>query len=233
MKLYHYSPELRHVLVTRRRREPLNSSTYKSPIQGAITVNEYNDSLKKAQEMGLPGSYFDHVSFFFEPIPALHIAKIFDHGHHTWSDGQVLYEHVVEFKDLPKDFEYEIVETPFDSKFWDENMPPNPDVKGAFIPGLKILTGLKRKNGLIGKGTLLQKASNPFTTGILEAYRKSRKSDMWENAKNLYAGGVPHVMIYSQIGRFPVKSVYQITIGSDKRDDFSSVLKNYPLSTKW
>lgn len=66
---------------------------------------------KIAHDSNRAGAYYQHISFFFEPIPKDIIASVFNNEHKVWRSGNVLYEHQVKISDLGE-FAFELVESP-------------------------------------------------------------------------------------------------------------------------
>ena len=97
MKLYHYSDKQHSELLTRR-------------VQGA-DEKEIDIATFKAKRMGLPLPYHDHISLFFEPIPAEHIARTFLNGHPFWKAGNEIYEHVIDIQDIDPTSFWRVVES--------------------------------------------------------------------------------------------------------------------------
>lgn len=205
MRLYHYATQQFPELRTRK-------------AQGVVTDVDYLVSLRKAEKFHWLGSYMDHVSFFFEPLEIEMIGKLFDNKHDVWHSGNVLYEHIVEVSDLPADMQYEVVESPDQMKLLESvNWKVADDKMRAeyFLRESKM----KRASGEIGntkEGLLKQIAKYNGTT--LSAYKAAKQLPNWEHhLRHLYAGAVPHVMIYSKVGIFRVKAVNQVTVGSPVR----------------
>lgn len=212
MKLYHYAEQLYSPLMTRHRK-------------GGVSNKEYQSSLVTANMYHKVGSYFDHVSFFFEPIPLGEIGKIFatDKPHHTWVNGKVLYEHIVDSDLAPKDMRYNIVETPALREFWMKENLSDHDDDNQWIDAFSRASALQKRIGEIGAGVASFNAVAPkYANGILKHYLTSKKSDRWDSNQRKYAADVPHVMIYSQIGTFQVELINLVTVGSETRKPVSN-----------
>ncbi len=235
MKLYHYSSTLYPVLLTRRRSAPmLRRMEGNSDSGGLLTQTQYEQSVKEAERYSDVGSYYDHVSFFFEPLPLDKMGDHFNNFHDFWFNGHLIYEHVVDTRNLPKDMRYDIVETPTINPWWEKNGFADNVSKDERLRVFAALRKFKEQIGEIGFDLQsFERAAKQFGKGAFDAYKKQKASPLWEEGKAKYAAGVPHVMIYSEKGRFPVSSVSSCTIGSNKREDFSSVLRNFPTSTTW
>ena len=202
MKLYHYSTERFLKIETRR-------------LQG-IAEQEIKSAEDKASKMGLPLPYVDHVSFFLEPIPKDTIASIFKGEHPFWKAGQTLYEHIVDTKDIDEKSFYRIVETPEIDKYTDQ-----------FDWGVKDLATRSKyfqamnkemlRLGWSGYGIskMVQKCS--VFIGKTEGYYiQARMREDADMSRQLYAGNVPHLMIYPKGGSVEVESVKEIKLGNVK-----------------
>jgi len=200
-----------------------------------LTQVKYEESLKVAEQYSDVGSYYDHVSFFFEPLPLEKMGDHFGNFHDFWFNGHLVYEHVVDLRNLPKDMRYDIVETPVVMKWWEENGYSADDTPKA--ERLRVFAAMRKFKESIGEigydAKQLERASRQYNRGVFDYYKKQKASRFWDEGKTTYAAGVPHVMVYSEIGRFPVSSVSSCVIGSKERKDFSSVLKNFGASSKW
>lgn len=205
MKLYHYSTKLHKTLLTRLR-------------QGGVSLAEVKRSAQEAKDNFNPDSYFKHVSFFLEPLPLKEIGDIFEGTNHpVWNNGQVLFEHIVESSALPKDMTYHFVETPALTEYWHKleglENASDTDWKKA-LEGAKLL---QLKNGEWGNDVkILDKVGRQLATGLLGYYQVSKASDHWITNQKRYAADVPHVMIYSDIGKFPVTQINNVIVGSAK-----------------
>ena len=203
MKLYHYSKNKFSVLKTLRKQKDLSQE-------------EIEKGKTEAKENFSPGPYYDHVSFFFERPPIESLGSIFEKDHHTWVTGNRLYEHIVDSEDL-KDIVYCFVETPLALEMF----------YGAKYDSLSIteyLRLLKKRredSGELGKDVKKMEHKAIELSGLTSAcYQDIRKRPNWNELKNKYAATVPHLMIYSEKGEFPVKEVNRVTVG------------NKPLTTK-
>ena len=235
MKLYHYSSTLYPVLLTRRRAAPMvRSEPGTTSGNGLLTEAQYQESLRNAEQYSDLGSYYDHVSFFFEPLPLEKMGKHFGNFHDFWFDGHLVYEHIVNLNDVPRDMRFDIVETPTLDPWWEQNGFKDNAPKAERLRVFAALRKAKEQIGEIGYNAKdLERMAKQFDHGVFDYYLKQKASKLWEEGKTKYAAGVPHVMIYSDIGRFPVSKVNQGVIGQSTRQDFSSVLKNFRSSQKW
>jgi hypothetical protein len=221
MKLYHYTPYLYRELLTRKARLPRNRS-----IEGTNNPNEslteasYMDSVKRAKDFSQVGSYNDHISFFIDPIPSGMIGTLFENHHHSWYNGNMLFEHVIDTADIPQGFLFEIVETPIDIETLDKTQWVDTD---AFVKRYMFnMAAVKIANGERGKGKpSLDKQILRFTGCTEQAYTAAKKRHDWEDNKTKYAACVPHVMVYPPGGTIPVRTVNKIVIGSNARKPFN------------
>lgn len=222
MKLYHYSLERFPSILTRR-------------LQG-MSESELKEAEVKASKMGLPLPYVDHVSFFLEPIPKDTIAAIFKFEHPFWKVGQQLYEHVIDTKDIDEKSFYRIVETPEIDKYTDQFDWSVKDlsVRSKYFQAMnKEMIRLGWSGYGISK--MVQKCS-VFIGKTEGFYIQARMREDEEMSRQLYAGNVPHLMIYPKGGEIKVESVKEIKLGGAKpivtelvyhlsfRDDLPTVL---------
>lgn len=235
MKLYHYSSTLYPVLLTRRRSAPMIRREPGGVSAGALlTQVQYEESVKNAELYSDLGSYYDHVSFFFEPLPLEKMGDHFGNFHDFWFNGHLVYEHVVELADVPRDMRFDIVETPTVREWWKTHGFDDDAPKAERLRVFAEMRKAKESFGEIGfNARQLERAAKRYSHGVYDYYRRQKSSEFWDEGKTKYAAGVPHVMIYSEIGRFPVSRVSSCVIGSSERKDFNSVLKNFPKSQVW
>ncbi len=195
MLLYHYNTASLPVLKTK-------------ALQGIVSKKEMADAMKSTKIRGGVAPYFNHISFFFDPLPR-DIASIIGNGHEVWYKGNVLYEHVVEVKDL-EPFQYVLMETPGHFKEaeqfdWDVNDP------AIYATYHRHLNDRRRQVGEIGTGKReLEKAIKPYLGKTREAYMNRPAQDNEDFQK--YAAHVPHLMIYPEKGYVKVKSQTPVTL---------------------
>lgn len=202
MKLYHYSTERFPFIKTRR--------------EQGLTKEILEEAEHKAKKMGLPLPYVDHVSFFFDPIPKETIAAIFDNKHSFWKTGQMLYEHVIDTKDIDEKSFYRIVETPEIDKYTDQFDWSVKDLSTRskyFVAMNKEMMRL----GYSGYGiSKMVKIAQQFVGKTEGYYIKARNRPDAADSVNLYAGNVPHLMVYPIGGVIPVESKELIKLGAAK-----------------
>lgn len=203
VKLYHYSTEKFHTLLTRRS-------------VGGLTTEQIKQAEDKAVLLEDVGAYIDHISLFIEPVPSNSIAKIFNDQHPFWKSGKVIYEHVIDTKDLDKDISFILVETPIIGKFTDQFDWTNP-TKEDRVNYIKAMHREMRRLKLIDNGVnnLIEQVK-PYLNGTLSAFIKARHSAWAEDTKEQYAAEVPHLMVYPKDGKIKVSSVKKITLGSEQ-----------------
>lgn len=191
-KLYHYSKEKYDILKT-------------LEFQRKITEEEYRkarESLIKSNGV-LPGYYFQHISFFFDPIPR-DVYKYFNNNHPVWTKGNKLYEYEVYVDDIKK-FKYHIVETPdIVELIYDESVTDEDFYKSYEELTLNKYTGSNAKD--------LYEASYEFIGETSNYYKKAFKLDSKKEQRMKYAAGVPHVMIYPDSGLIKYRSVNEIIL---------------------
>lgn len=232
MKLYHYSSNLYNVLLSRKAATGAFRQAPGTTLPGdVLTEAKYRDSLEKAKKFSLPGSYYDHISFFFDPIPSAMIGKLFENNHHTWFNGNKLFEHVIDTRDIPKGFIYDVVETPAAQE--QLNATEWVDTDEFFAAFMKERKVIKQALGELGRGQVeLDRQIKRFQGSTEKFYRLAKNLPDWELHRTKYAANVPHVMIYADNGRIPVREINQLIIGSDRRDPVNVNVEQL-LSLKW
>lgn len=213
MNLYHYSSELYSRLETR-----------------AVSKSMSEKEIRKARSDAASKPWFqlpycDHISFFFEPIPASLLPRLYPKDHHTWRIGNVLYEYVIDIKTLPMRLKFEVVESPAILKRYDEfSIERNWTEKDPVIlkDWMLLENQLMREFGLYGESrSSLERVIPQFDKGISEYYiRASQREDFADN-KYKYASCVPHLMLYPPSGIVNPTSVNQLILGTDKRTSVS------------
>ena len=233
MKLYHYSVNLYNTLLTRKASMP-RSMVIEGTTDPRFVLTEatYLESLKQAKKYHSVGSYYDHISFFVDPIPSGMIGKLFENHHPVWYEGNMLHEHIVETADIPKGFLYDVVETPLALMRLDA-VEKWIDTDAFVIQYMQQLDRDKRSTGEIGKDKQqLDNQIKLFTGTTAQAYIDAKKRSDWEDNRVKYAACVPHVMVYPPGGRIPVSKINKIVIGSDKRMPFNVSFEKL-TSLKW
>lgn len=173
--------------------------------------------IKRAEELAkkykLAGAYCDHISFFFEPIPLDILGKLFGKDHAVWFSGSKLYQHVVTLDDLG-DCPYEVVETPTQNKVADQfDWTNEAERDKTMAEYVKLQNRAKLLNGEIGydKKTLHEQIAK-FRGGTRAAYIAASESEDFEDGRNKYAAGVPHLMAYPLSGKVRVDSVSKVVV---------------------
>lgn len=203
MKLYHYSKDKRNILLS------LNAAGLAKPEHQATW-------LAYTSKLGGPGSYADSISFFFDPVPLKLLGEIFEGKNDFWKTGNKIYEHECSSLDLPPDFTYFVAESPEDIKTLDESIWEDSD---AFVVTyLKAMYKRKRSTKEIGTSVSdLEKQAAKYAGKTRHYYEAaSKRADFEENAVK-YASCVPHLMLYSSLGKVKVDKVSACTVGSDHR----------------
>lgn len=198
MKLFHYAPQRWNVLKTKRKQ---------------LLVTERDIVLETRKNYRQIAPYYDHISFFFEPIPAKHMGYFFRGvPHRTWRKGAVLYEYQVDTDNF--DFGYMIVETEGDYNQLIKDWPTTATLSEAQIERYKVnYYKRKIKTGEASKTKdNFEKMANPYVGKLLQNYIKASGLYEYEEEKHKYAAFVPHVMIYPKTGMIEFDSVKRITI---------------------
>lgn len=199
-RLYHYSAAEHSELQTPR-------------VRGTTDPKKIRVSEEKAKLYGLVGPYCDHISFFFEPIPLDILGKLFGKDHPVWFSGNKLYQHVVLLDDL-SDCPYEVVETPTQNKVADQfDWSKEDEHEKMILEFFKRQNRAKLLNGEIGydKKNLHDQISK-FRGGTRAAYIAASESEDFEDGRNKYAAGVPHLMAYPPSGKVRVNMTTKVVI---------------------
>jgi hypothetical protein len=189
---------------------------------GVMTPAQLADERARAKEKPwFSRVYSEHISFFFEPIPATLLPTIFPKDHPAWAKGNTLYEHIVDLSTLPVVFDYDVVESTkflalFD-RFSIENnwVDDNPDLLKKWM----ILEDqMLRKWGERGNQLSVLKTKVAENQGIIAAkYIALSKRDDFEYNRYKYAACVPHLMSYPPKGIVIPQAINRIIMGSDVR----------------
>ena len=198
MKLYHYSDTRLTYIKTK-------------GAQGRVSKLEMKEADKIAGFMEEVGPYYKHLSFFFDPIPR-NIAEIFGKGHNFWFEGNVIYEHVVDANDLIP-FKWHLMEMSetiqlADTMKWGEGVS-----REQRRLQIRELNRHDKAKGFVGE-TLesLEEAIEELDVVTAEAFIAERKRDKNRESFQQYAAGVPHLMIYPEVGMVKPISIKEITL---------------------
>lgn len=198
MKLYHYSDTCLTYIKTK-------------GAQGKVSKLEMKEADKLAEFMEEVGPYYKHLSFFFDPIPR-NIAEIFGKGHSFWFEGNVIYEHVVDANDLIP-FKWHLMEMSetiqlADTMKWGEGVS-----REQRRLQIRELNRHDKAKGFVGE-TLesLEDAIEELDVVTAEAFIAERKRDKNRESFQQYAAGVPHLMIYPEVGMVKPISIKEITL---------------------
>lgn len=174
---------------------------------------------KNAMWGGRP--YCDHISFFFEPIPAALLPNIFPKDHHAWSKGKKLYEHIIDTRALPQKIDYDIVESTKFIAAYDDFATKNNWVDEnprLFKEWSQLEDRLMRQWGERGNDRSMLESKIQENQGIIaDKYRDFAKRIDYEDNKYKYASAVPHLMLWIPGGKILVNSINYLVMGSDKR----------------
>lgn len=211
MFLYHYSAHMHQVLLSK-------------AASGAMTHIQIKLARLEARRSGVEAwPYCDHISFFFDPIPASLLPALFGDHHPFWYKGHKIYEHVVDVNKLPADIMYHVVEsknkTALMDKFVAENNWVEDDPK--LLEQWRELIDQKnrewRERGTRRDGLINQIRLNEH--GTAEAFIQAAKREDFEDNRSKYAANVPHVMLYPAKGSIPVHKIRSLTMGWENRRD--------------
>lgn len=203
MKLYHYAKQQFPVLRTR---ASVNPPSHK----------EMEEAQKEARLYSSVAPYFNHISFFFDRAPLKLLGRLFKGQNEFWSDGNRIYEHVVDVDTLEQNILYRVVESPLQMKMLDEDDKHWIETDEFLQAHLKRRYEAQLKNGEIGTDLSKLKQQIEIFTGCTEAaYRAaSMRSDFDQNIRK-YAASVPHLMLYPSSGEIAVESSQQVVVGRD------------------
>lgn len=205
MKLYHYSADQYNTLLTKRK-------------AGNASAEEIAKAEKEARRILMPGaSYVDHISFFFEPIPAEILGKLYGKNHPVWVDGRELYEYEVDPLKLPERVLYEVVESAREveelDRFskehnWVEDDPALLKKWFTHILAQKVKWG---EYGNDKSKLLLQikKHQGRLASDFLSAVQR----EDFKNNFTKYAASVPHLMLYPPTGEVQYDTMSLVVIG--------------------
>lgn len=219
MKVYHYNTKKFNEILTR-------------DLQGLLTEEEKKADQDGANYRDEIGPYSESASFFLEPLPIKHIASIFPKDHKIWIKGNKLVEHVIDIKDIDL-YGWAILEGPI-TMFFIDNVPWSDNViyKKLFFKSLQFSRKLFNESGKNFKS--LKKSLDNIPQGTTEkAYMKMPERDDYEEIKYLYAGSVPHLMVYTK-SPIPVLTTKTVTVDDQpfpKKDILS--LENKLPSLNW
>lgn len=152
-----------------------------------------------------PGRYFEHISFFFDPVPLESIASYFPKDHRVWHSGQKLFQYLIDTRKIG-DFKFEVVEFPEKTKlYYDESLTIEAYYKAVLLE--------MDKNGYMGQGSeALDTACMKFTRTTKEHFKKIPSRPNYSEIKYKYAATVPHVMVYPETGEIDYISIRNVVV---------------------
>lgn len=191
MKLFHYAKQSFSELRTLERQRPLSEKERKEASDVIIS--------------GKPGFYFQHISFFIEPVPLDLLGSIFGNSHHTWYPGSELFQYTVESSKLGS-FKYEVVESPEKTElYYDDDLTTD-----AYVKAHREL--LVRLNYVGDSNAKLIAATRHLMGTTRAAFQQLPKRPNWSDIKNKYAPTVAHVMVYPASGIIQYESVSKVIV---------------------
>lgn len=192
MKLYHYSKQHYSELRTLEKQRPISQEEKKKALQETLIHHS-------------PGFYYEHISFFFDPVPYDILGKIYGKDHRIWYSGNQIFQYEINLDALGK-FAYEIVESPEKIKILYDETLSDDDYEVE-------LNKLMVKHNYIGEGKKeLIEASKHLIGTTRSSYLKVQSYPNWNEIKSKYAACVPHVMIYPDKGIVKYNAVKEVTI---------------------
>ena len=205
MKLYHYSKDQYNTLMTKR-------------ASGKATPEEIERAEKSAKRILMPGaSYVDHISFFFEPIPADILHNIYGKDHAVWYEGNELYEYVVNVDRLPEGMLYEVVESAREMAAldafakehnWVEDNPALLRKWFAFILNEKVKWGEYGKS----RSKLLYQIKR-YQGRLRYEFLEAKQREDFQTNFHKYAASVTHLMVYPATGEIQYDVMNRVIIG--------------------
>lgn len=198
MLLYHYAKERYTTLLTLEKQGKLTKKDKEE------AHKDYVEKYKETRVMPL-GYYYEHISFFIKRPPIENISEYFD-DHFIWYKGNELYEHVVESKDIGS-FMYEIVEHPEHNELFYNNRIGDKTFyeRQAEVEIDNLYRGKDNEMFEIGVSNIDGDINNNFVL------LKSRPN--FSKLNTLYAGTIPHVMIYPVLGKIKPLSIKKVVVG--------------------
>ncbi len=192
------------------------ASTPLAVIKTARQLNKYNSRQlaefdQLAKEQLRPGSYADHISFFFSPIPAKFLGSLFPETHSAWATGNRVIEHVVHL--TPQEFSYRIVETPLATCLRTSKPLDAFDLNTYFKVLKEMLTRYGEEGGDF---ETLRKQAIRFAPCLAAAFAGAAITAPEPDNRMKYAANVPHLMLYPETDSIPVLSKRPITIEADE-----------------
>lgn len=192
MLLYHYSKNHFSVLKTLAKQRKISQQEQEEAIKT-------NLDFQKKYGIDRPGYYYEHISFFFSPIP-LDISQYYPKDHQVWVKGNSLYEYTVELKDSEK-IGYEVVEFPEKMKLFD-------DETLSLDEYFKQMSLLYKNNKYIGNTVkdLTQIVKDKDLISNQSKYLKLVKGRKdYLDICHKYAATISHVMLYPILGEIAIK----------------------------
>ena len=207
MKLYHYNKTPIDTLKTKR-------------VQGQVSTQEIQEAENYAKLFQLPGSYIDHLSFFFDPIPSVLLGSLYGDFHSIWWNGNTIVEHVIDTEDLDPHLIYRVVESPEKLAYLDSLEQREGDE--WLINYYVGLNAIQLQNGELGSTRdNLEHQIRVFQGRTAFFYAQAKTRGDWEANKMKYAACVPHLMLYPDSGIIPIREWHQVTIGSEERKPYA------------
>lgn len=220
MLLYHYS------------KAPLGELRT-SESRGVVTPEQRQRGLELVKHYSEVAPYYQHISFFFDAIPADILGTLFaKHPEAVWRTGDAYYEHVIDTKDI-EEFKYRIVETSVvddDGIEWPGD-DASPIKKQAYFAELYEHN---LKAGYIGfNNYTLERTAKRFVGNTRNAFIHATQNPFTADSLKKYAADVPHLMLYPAGGSIRViKAPRKIKIGNGTFA-MECIGLQKPLSARW
>lgn len=218
MKLYHYSTELFDTIRSRVLQEADKEIEPPSAEEDGHDL-AYMKELLMFQKRVAPEErdYRRHISLFLEPIPR-NLPSILHNEHQFWKSGRVLWEYIIDSRDLPKSIPFRIVETPeavellYEKQDW-THAKGNPDLVKKYVAQKKQL---EIELGLHDEGRVkFEVAAKKYSKGIADYYAQAYELHTKypeDKVMEKYASCVPHALIYPGVQFISINERQQIKL---------------------
>lgn len=222
LKLYHYARELYPSLQTRRK-------------SGKADGAEVKRSEERAKQYMSEGPYVDHISFFFDPIPADLLPTLYGPDHAVWFKGNRLYEYIVDVDTLQRDLLYRVVESERKTAFMDKFVKEHnwvDDDPVLLMKYIREINDLQRKWGELGRDWPDFKKQILLNQGkTREAFIRASQRQDFQEGRHRYASNVPHLMVYPSHGVIEYAEINVVTLGRNQRISYKP--RAHTQFTKW
>jgi len=213
--LYHYSKEHYPQLLTLEQQKVLDPKVRQ-------------DAQDAARFRGDLFPYYQHVSFFLDPVPLDLVGEMFPKDHQAWVNGNELWQYSVDPTTMSIKG-WVLTEAPLQNFLLDV-LPwfDNRTYKRGYFKMLKLGRVLTQSEGSDLSG--LVKCIDRYKGRTRAAYEKLKDSKDFEELKYKYAATVPHLMIYTD-SPLTYQHAEQVTVGHTASLEARGVVE--PPSAIW